>query len=275
MVDVKGNSCELRECRVGTVHHEFKEVGHAHPTDLKLDESYALSGDDVKVGAEKHGQDARAIGVADLGLMEYRAAWALQEQTHAEVQAGGAERILVVEHPSVITLGRRGMVAENLVTSEEELARLGIDIVETDRGGDITFHGPGQIVVYPIIRLVDHKLSVGCYVHRLEEAVIATLGEFGILTKTDSGAVGVWVEDGGKPAKICAIGVRVRRGVSLHGIALNVTTDLDYFKHIVPCGLKGRGVTNLERMSGVGAVSIEQVKQKLLGHICEKLALNK
>jgi lipoyl(octanoyl) transferase len=199
--------------------------------------------------------------------MEYRAAWAVQEKVHAEVLAGGAERILVVEHPPVITLGRRGLVAENLVTSVEELARLGIEVIETDRGGDITFHGPGQIVVYPIIRLADHKLSVGCYVHGLESAVIAALREFGIAAKTDSGAVGVWVEDDGKPAKICAVGVRIRRGVSLHGIALNVTTDLDYFKHIVPCGLKERGVTNLSRILDFKSEQWDDVKRILIGRL--------
>src|SRR6266700_4181636 len=118
--------------------------------------------------------------VEDLGRMEYRQAWAMQEVAHAQVVAGGPERLLLVEHPPVITLGRRPGSDQNLLASRESLTRLGVDLIHTDRGGDITFHGPGQIVAYPIIRLIDHRLSVGAYVRRLQDVIIATLGHFGI-----------------------------------------------------------------------------------------------
>src|SRR5678815_3410986 len=155
--------------------------------------------------------------VQDLRTVGYRSAWALQEAAHEEVLAGGAERILLVEHPPVITFGRRAGVERNLLASSEQLQKLGVDVVESDRGGDITFHGPGQLVAYPIVRLIDHKLSVGGYVRALENAVIRTLGSFGVEARREERAVGIWVGD----AKICAIGVRIRRGVSLHGLALN------------------------------------------------------
>src|SRR5690242_6056076 len=112
--------------------------------------------------------------VQDLGTMQYREAWAEQERLHAEVLAGGEERLLLVEHPPVITLGRRPGLAKNILSSADALARAGVEVVESDRGGDVTFHGPGQIVAYPIIRLADHQLSVSGYVHRLEDILIAT-----------------------------------------------------------------------------------------------------
>jgi lipoyl(octanoyl) transferase len=200
--------------------------------------------------------------VEDLGTMPYRDAWAHQERVHADVVAGGEERILLVEHPPVITCGRRPNVAKNLVASPEQLRKLSVEFVESDRGGDITFHGPGQLVAYPIIRLIDHRLSVGSYVRRLEQTVIDALGELGIPAQKDECAVGVWVDDGtGTLAKICALGVRVRRGVTMHGVALNVTTDLDYFNLIVPCGLSCRPVTSVERLLGETSPSMETVKR--------------
>src|SRR4051794_2594976 len=120
------------------------------------------------------------IAVEDLGRMPYRQAWARQEQVHADVVAGANERILLVEHPPVITCGRRPSVTKNLLASPQQLEKLGLEFVESDRGGDITFHGPGQLVAYPIIRLIDHHLSVGGYVRVLEQAVISALGEVGI-----------------------------------------------------------------------------------------------
>lgn len=199
--------------------------------------------------------------------MPYRDAWALQEAAHAEVLAGGDERLFLVEHPPVITFGRRAGVARNLVASDEQLARLGVEVVQSDRGGDITFHGPGQIVAYPIIRLNDHRLSVGVYVHGLERAVIATLAEFGITSAADAGAVGVWTDDGRTSAKICAIGVRIKRGISLHGLALNVETDLAYFDLIVPCGLVGRPITSMRKLMGERTPQMQVVKQALTKHL--------
>src|SRR5207302_147367 len=142
------------------------------------------------------------------------------ETVHEQVVGGGEEALLLVQHPPVITYGRRPGGEKNLLTPKSELAILGVELVQSDRGGDITFHGPGQIVAYPILRLAAHGLSVSGYVHSLEKIIIDTLREFGISGRQDPAAIGVWVGD----AKIAAIGVRIRRGVSLHGIALNVDT---------------------------------------------------
>jgi lipoate-protein ligase B len=202
--------------------------------------------------------------VQDLGTMPYRDAWALQEAVHEEVLAGGEERVLLVEHAPVITFGRRPGVERNLVASDEQLRAAGVEVVQSDRGGDITFHGPGQVVAYPIIRLNDHRLSVGGYVRALEHAVIATLGAFGVAAHREDKAVGIWV--GQTPetsAKVCAIGVRIRRGVSLHGLALNVTTDLRYFNLIVPCGLAGRPVTSLAELLNGSMPPLQRVKDEL------------
>ena len=183
--------------------------------------------------------------------MRYREAWALQERAHADVVEGAEERILFVEHPPVITFGRRPGVERNVVAAPDALERRGVEVVPSDRGGDVTFHGPGQLVAYPIVRLIDHRLSVGGYVRALERAVIDAVVRFGVAARKDDCAVGVWAQDppgSGTLAKLCAIGVRVRRGVTLHGLALNVTTDLSYFDLIIPCGLPGRPVTSLTRL---------------------------
>jgi lipoate-protein ligase B len=216
----------------------------------------------------------------DLGTMAYREAWAEQERAHADVLAGGEERVFFVEHPPVITLGRRPGLERNLVASAEQLERLGVELVQSDRGGDITFHGPGQLVAYPIVRLIDHGLLVGAYVRKLQEAVIATLAELGVAAQRDPGAVGVWTPtETAALAKICAIGVRIRRGVSMHGIALNVTTDLSYFDLIVPCGLAGRSVTSLEKLLGSRTPTMNQVRQRLgaqlIHHLIEQPRTNR
>jgi lipoyl(octanoyl) transferase len=199
--------------------------------------------------------------------MPYRAAWERQERAHETVVAGGPETIFIVEHSPVITLGRREESIQNLIASPEELDQAHIDLVHSDRGGEITYHGPGQIVAYPIIRLAEHGLSVSGYVHRLEAIVIATLAELGIEGHADPKAIGVWVSAGETVGKICAIGVRIRRGVSLHGLALNVSTDLSGFEHIVPCGLTGREVTSVHKILGENAPSLVEVKQILIRHL--------
>jgi lipoate-protein ligase B len=199
----------------------------------------------------------------DLGRLPYRDAWAIQEQAHEAVVAGGGEQLLLVEHPPVITFGRRPGGDKNLLVGKERLAALNVELVESDRGGDVTFHGPGQIVAYPIVRLIDHHLSVGAYVRRLEDIVIAALGEFGVSGQKDESAIGVWVEEGGALAKICALGVRIRQGVSLHGIALNVETDLSYFNLIVPCGLAARGVTSMRRLLQDRTPTLQAVRETL------------
>jgi lipoate-protein ligase B len=213
--------------------------------------------------------------VEDLGTLSYRDAWAVQETVHAEVLAGAEERILFVEHTPVITFGRRPGVERNVVASDEQLRSAGVDVVQSDRGGDVTFHGPGQVVAYPIIRLNDHRLSVGGYVRALEAAVIATLKSFGVATAhRQDKAVGIWV--GQTPetsAKVCAIGVRIRRGVSLHGLALNVSTDLRYFNLIVPCGLVGRPVTSLAELLNGSLPALQRVKAELATRLAEALEM--
>jgi len=208
-----------------------------------------------------------APAINDLGRMPYRQAWQLQEQAHEAVVNGAPETIFIVEHDPVITLGRRAESIQNLITSRDELQRQGIELVHSDRGGDITYHGPGQIVAYPIIRLAAHGYSVSGYVHKLESIIISTLAEIDITGQTDPSAVGVWVKDGDAAAKIGAIGVRVRRGVSLHGLALNVSADLSSFRHIVPCGLPGRPVTSIQKILGSNAPTIAAVKQILARHL--------
>jgi lipoyl(octanoyl) transferase len=208
-----------------------------------------------------------AITVRDLDVMPYRDAWRLQEEAAQQAAAGGAETLFIVEHPPVVTLGRREDSVKNLKTSPQMLERLGVELVHSDRGGDITFHGPGQIVAYPIIRLANHGFSVSGYVHRLESIVVAALAELGIHAQTDPQAVGVWVIDGGEPAKICAIGVRIRRGVSLHGLALNVSTDLTGFSHIIPCGLSGRGVTSIGKILATHSPPLPTIKNILIRHL--------
>jgi lipoyl(octanoyl) transferase len=211
------------------------------------------------------------LRVEDLQTLAYRPAWELQERLHAEVVDGGPERILLVQHPPVITLGRRPKPDAHLLASAEDLARLGVELVHTDRGGDITFHGLGQIVAYPIIRLGDHGLSVGGYVRALENAVIAALADLGVPSRRISGAVGIWTGPENRPAKICAIGVRIRRGVSMHGLALNVETDMSYFNLIVPCGLSGAAVTNLRAILGEATPPMDAVKQILVAALQRQL----
>jgi len=205
--------------------------------------------------------------------MEYRAAWALQQRVHAQVVEGAEERLLLVEHPPVITFGRRPDVSRNLIASNEQLAALGVDVVQSDRGGDITFHGPGQLIAYPIVRLLDHKLSVGGFVRRLEEIIIATLAELGIASQKDPQAIGVWTQcNSNGNGKICALGVRIRRGVSMHGVALNVTTDLRYFDLIIPCGLTGRSVTSISQVLQENAPSMDRVRDVLSRRFLESFA---
>jgi len=217
-----------------------------------------------------------SVLIQDLGAMPYRDAWALQEAAHAQVVDGAEERLLLVEHPPVITFGRRPGVERNIVAPAELLASRGVEVVPSDRGGDVTFHGPGQLVAYPIVRLIDHALGVGGYVRALEQAVIRALTDFGVVARNDDCAVGVWVDDGtGALAKVCAIGVRVRRGVTLHGLALNVTTDLSFFDLIVPCGLPGRRATSLEKLLGPKVPPMDRVKQvlgqRLIGSLSERV----
>ncbi|HEX5244071.1 MAG TPA: lipoyl(octanoyl) transferase LipB [Tepidisphaeraceae bacterium] len=214
----------------------------------------------------------QTMRVKDLGRCPYRDAWQMQERAHQQVMEGGEEMLLLMEHPPVITFGRRPGVGQHLLASEAYLKEMGVEVVQSDRGGDITFHGPGQIVAYPIVRLADHGLSVSGFVHSLEKIAAATLADFGVTMQADPAAIGVWADDHGTLSKVCAIGVRIRRGVSLHGLALNVMTDLRYFDLIVPCGLHGRKATSLQRILGPQCPTMESVRQSLIAHALEAFA---
>ena len=201
--------------------------------------------------------------------MSYREALDIQLQIAAERKQGrGVDHLLLVEHPHVVTMGRNGH-EENLLASPELLERAGIELHETDRGGDVTYHGPGQIVAYPIMDLRNWKRDVGAFVRGIEQVLIDTLAEFGIPSRRIAGMTGVWTAyegreaDEGSEAKIAAIGVHLSRWVSTHGWALNVSTDLKYFQYIVPCGL-AKPVTSMQAL-GVH-VDAENVKQSLIRH---------
>lgn len=175
--------------------------------------------------------------------MPYAEAFALQQELVGQRKRGEiADQLLFVEHPHVVTMGRNGK-GENLLAGPELLARTGIDFHHTDRGGDVTYHGPGQVVGYPIFDLRDWKRDVVAYVRAIEEVLIAALAQFGIQGGRLAGATGVWVDG----AKVAAIGVHISRWVTSHGFALNVDTDLEYFRYIVPCGLT-KPVTSLRAL---------------------------
>ncbi len=218
-------------------------------------------------------QDDQPLRVRDLGRMAYGEALAIQRQTHADVLAGrAAQTLLLVEHEPVVTLGRRPGSERNLVASEAMLARAGVAVHPTDRGGDITYHGPGQLVAYPIVALNRLALNLRRYVWRLEQAIIDTLAAFDIDAGRDDCAVGVWVKHQGRPgAKIAAIGVRASRWVTMHGLALNVETNLDHFKLIVPCGLAGRPVTSMKQLLGDACPGVDDVKAELTRRLLDQL----
>ncbi len=174
----------------------------------------------------------------------------------------GKEQIIMVEHNDVLTLGKHGKES-NLLVSEESLSKLGIECIRIERGGDITYHGPGQLVVYPIIDLERYGLGVKAYVNLLEETVIRYLQTHGIKAKRVSGASGVWVDSAdGIDRKICALGIKCSRFVAMHGFALNVTTDLSAFNRINPCGFTDRGVTSIQAETGK-SLSLETVAKEI------------
>lgn len=214
----------------------------------------------------------------DWGLLDYQQAWDRQEQVFAEtVQAKTQNRnnntdypvnnhLVFVEHPHVYTLGKSGK-PENLLLDETGLANKRATFYKINRGGDITYHGPGQIVAYPILDLDNFFTDIHLYLRTLEEAVIMTLADYGIPGGRYEGYTGVWLDaDNERARKICAMGVRCSRWVTMHGLAFNVNTDLSYFKSIVPCGIDDKDVTSMERELGFKP-DIEEVKQKLKGHI--------
>jgi len=217
------------------------------------------------------------IEYRDLGLIRYRKAWDIQEGLFKEVMDNKLERLhghtpvntvnylVFCEHPPVFTLGKSGR-ADNLLINEGLLKEKGIEFHHINRGGDITYHGPGQIVGYPILDLELYGLGIKSYIYLLEEAVITLLKDYGIHSCRLKGATGVWLDTGDplKTRKICAIGVRASRHVTMHGFAFNVNTDLGYYRFINPCGFVDKGVTSMARELG-DKVNMDMVKEKLLG----------
>ena len=196
----------------------------------------------------------------DLGQMSFGLAWDIQRDLVARRKnAKIADQLLLVEHPHVITLGRNAKV-ENILAAEDRLVELKVEVCETDRGGDVTYHGPGQLVAYPIVDLGRWKRDITAYVRALELVMLNTVSDFGLEAERVAGCTGVWH----RGAKLGSIGVHISRWVTSHGLALNVSTDLDYFDLIVPCGIS-KPVTSMERLLG-GRIPREDLKVRLVWH---------
>lgn len=218
----------------------------------------------------------------DLGSLNYKTAWDYQESLlheNVKIKSEISNRdsainttkdsldtqnyLLLVEHPPVFTLGKNGNI-NNVLLSEERLNHRGIEFFRTNRGGDITFHGPGQIVGYPILDLEKFDTDIGHYLRNLEEVIILTLADYGIDAGRSKGETGVWIdpEIKGRERKICAIGVRCSRWITMHGFAFNVNTDLNYFNLIIPCGIQNKQVTSLQKELGK-EINFEEAKEKV------------
>lgn len=220
----------------------------------------------------------KIIACKDLGSKSYKESWEYQEMLFQDIlsikKSNSREKtnvptpnyFLFVEHPHVYTLGKSGHV-ENLLVSTESLGSMGIEFFKTNRGGDITYHGPGQIVGYPIFDLENFFTDVHKYLRFLEEVIILTLKEYDINGERSAGETGVWIEPNtARARKICAMGVRASRWVTMHGFALNVNTDLNYFNYMIPCGIKNKGVTSLQEELKK-TVPLEEIKEKILRHL--------
>jgi lipoyl(octanoyl) transferase len=224
--------------------------------------------------------EKRVVLFEDLGRMHYQEAWIYQEsllQKNVAIKTGSknlqvpdiafaastSNYLLFVEHPPVYTLGKSGKMEHVLIT-EGQRSEKGIEFYNTNRGGDITFHGPGQLVGYPILDLENFYTDIGRYLRSLEEVIIVTLHYFGIKGERSAGETGVWIDahHKGRERKICALGVRCSRWITMHGFALNVNTDLDYFSHIIPCGIQNKKVTSIKEELK-GDVSMPEVKRVL------------
>ncbi|WP_313581422.1 lipoyl(octanoyl) transferase LipB [Chishuiella sp.] len=222
----------------------------------------------------------------DLGInKDYQDAWDFQESLLAENIAikqynraqekeenpefkSTKNHLLFVEHPNIYTLGKSGHL-ENMLASSDQLKDINATFVKTNRGGDITYHGPGQLVGYPILDLDNFKPDIHLYMRNLEEVIIKTIGDYGLKGERSKGETGVWL-DVGKPyaRKICAMGVKASRWITMHGFALNVNTDLRYFEYIVPCGIQDKAVASLKRELGID-LDMSEVKQKTKQHFAE------
>lgn len=194
------------------------------------------------------------MNVLDLNRMDYLAAWEVQLKVAQQVQDGGEDTLIFVEHPAVLTLGAN-FHEENLLHSRDVYSQHGIAIHRTDRGGDVTYHGPDQLVIYPIFNLARHGKDLHRWLRNLEETMIETCASYGLESRRFPPHTGVWIED----RKVAAIGIKVKRWVSIHGIALNCSNDLSVFDLIVPCGIQGYGVTSLSEASG-RRITVEDVK---------------
>lgn len=220
----------------------------------------------------------KVVEIQELGFQDYQSAWDYQEQLFQNIVAiklanRSAEKpvptpnyLLWVTHPHVYTLGKSGSL-DNLLLSEAQLAEKEATFYKINRGGDITYHGPGQVVAYPILDLENFFTDIHQYLRFLEEAIILTLKEYGLEATRSEGETGVWLGVGTPFArKICAMGVRASRWVTMHGFALNVNVNLGYFDHIIPCGIKGKAVTSLQVELNVVQVNENEVKQKIAKH---------
>ena len=218
------------------------------------------------------------IKLQDLGSKDFKDTWDYQEllfkgildtkikNRREDARLETKNYFLFVEHPHVYTLGKSGDIT-NLLLSEEQLSQKNATFYKINRGGDITYHGPGQIVGYPILDLDNFFTDIHKYLRLLEETIILTLAEYGLATERSPGETGVWLGVGTPFArKICALGVRASRWVTMHGFALNVNADLGYFDHIIPCGIRGKAVTSLNVELGVEKVNETEIKEKLLKH---------
>ena len=220
----------------------------------------------------------KSIIIEDLGLKDYKETWDYQEQLfksivdtkiknrREEASLETKNYFLFVEHPHVYTLGKSGDLS-TLLLNEDQLKRKGATFYKINRGGDITYHGPGQIVGYPILDLDNFFTDIHKYLRLLEEMIILTLAEYGLKAERSKGETGVWLDVGTPFArKICAMGVRASRWVTMHGFALNINADLGYFDNIIPCGIRGKAVTSLNVELGKKKVPENEVKEKLLNH---------
>ena len=223
----------------------------------------------------------KQVIVKDLGNKDYKETWDYQESLFEEIVAQKTNNkangttlpttnyFLFVEHPHVYTLGKSGHI-ENLLIDEEGLKNKGATFYKINRGGDITYHGPGQIVGYPILDLENFFTDIHKYLRSLEEVIIRTLSDYGLKGERSEGETGVWLDVGTPFArKICAMGVRCSRWVTMHGFALNVNTDLGYFDNIIPCGIRGKAVTSLNVELAKDKVDLQDVKQRMLTHFKE------
>lgn len=220
----------------------------------------------------------KQVEIQDLGSRDYKEVWDYQEELfkgildikvrnrREDTAIATPNYFLFVEHPHVYTLGKSGDM-QNMLLSEEQLEKKGASFYKINRGGDITYHGPGQIVGYPILDLDNFFTDIHKYLRFLEEVIILTLTEYGLKASRSEGETGVWLDVGTPFArKICAMGVRASRWVTMHGFALNVNADLGYFDHIIPCGIRGKAVTSLNVELGKREVDPEEVKEKIRSH---------